>query len=126
MPAEDDAERAHQQRVRERAYQIWLDRNCPEGRADDHWNEARELVAIEDSYRDTLKPNPTEDYANSPGAEPVEPIEAVRNLGEFPTLSDQGEEAVFPDRNLMAEAGEAPVSPGRQKTPRTSVRKKAR
>jgi hypothetical protein len=127
MAAEGDGnEQAHEQRVRERAYKIWLERNCPEGRADDHWREASELVAIEESYLDTLRPNPIETYENSPTTEPVEPIEAVRNLGEFPTLSDQGEEAVFPDRNLMSEAAEPPVTPGRQRAPRASLQRKSK
>jgi hypothetical protein len=115
---DDDAERERNQRIRERAYRLWMEEGCPEGRADDHWDKASELVAIEENYRDTLKPNPTQAYENSPTSEPVEPIEAVQNLGEFPTLVDQGEEAVFPDRSLVAEADEAPVKPGRKPAPR--------
>lgn len=83
---------------------------------------ACELVAIEENYLDTLKPNPTEDYARFPQGEPIEPIEAVRNLGEFPTLTDQGEEAVFPDRTHLApqetvKDGSA-AEPGRGPAPR--------
>ena len=37
-----------EQRIRERAYQIWLEEGCPKGRELDHWNMATELVAIED------------------------------------------------------------------------------
>jgi hypothetical protein len=77
-----------EQRIRERAYRIWLEQGCPEGRADDHWDMATELVAIEDGQRSTLRP-----IIENRGAlgKPIEPIEAVRNAGEFPTLSDQGE-----------------------------------
>ena len=127
--AHDDREReerGHEERVRERAYRLWQEEGCPEGRAEAHWDMASELVAIEESYRDTLKPNPTEAFENSPTGEPVEPIEAVRNLGEFPTLTDQGEEAVFPDRRLAAEADEAPVKPGRKAAPRAAAKKKAK
>ena len=116
-------ERDRNERIRERAYRLWLEEGCPEGRADDHWDKASELVAIEESYKDTLKPNPTEAYENSPTGEPVEPLEAVQNLGEFPTLVDQGEEAVFPDRGLAAEADEAPMKPGRKGAARASSRK---
>lgn len=127
--AADDPKRSEgdrEQRVRERAYRIWMEEGCPEGRADDHWAMASELVAIEESYRDTLKPNPTDAFAQSPTGEPVEPIEAVRNLGEFPTLTDQGEESVFPDRNLAAEADQPPVRPARKAAPRAAAKKKTK
>lgn len=124
-------EREHTQRVRERAYQIWLQEGRPDGRAGDHWDMASELVAIEENYRDTLKPNPTEDYARFPQGEPIEPIEAVRNLGEIPTLTDQGEEVVFPDRSLAVPtenigAEKPPAKPGRKAAPRLAAKKSAR
>ncbi len=119
----DSEERTHDQRVRERAYHLWLDEGCPEGRAEDHWDKARELVAIEENYKDTLKPNPTAEFERSPTGEPVEPIETVRNLGEFPTLTDQGEEAVFPDRALAVEANEQVQAGARKSAPRTTRKK---
>lgn len=119
--AQDNAreDREREERIRARAFRLWQEEGCPEGRADVHWDKASELVAIEENYKSTLKPNPTEDFENSPTGEPVEPIEAVRNLGEFPTLTDQGEEAVFPDRKLAAEVDEAPLKPGRKSAPRS-------
>jgi hypothetical protein len=36
-----------EERIRQRAYQIWRDEGCPEGRANIHWEMAAELVAIE-------------------------------------------------------------------------------
>jgi hypothetical protein len=77
-----------EQRIRERAYRIWLDEGCPEGRELVHWDMATELVAIEDGQRSTLKPI---EKSLGPLGEPIEPVEAVRNAGEFPTLTDQGE-----------------------------------
>ena len=77
-----------EQRIRERAYRIWLDEGCPQGRELDHWDKATELVAIEDGQRSTLKPF---EKNLGPHGEPIEPVEAVRNAGEFPTLNDQGE-----------------------------------
>ncbi len=110
----------HEERIRARAYRLWQEEGCPEGRAEVHWDKASELVAIEESYKDTLKPHPGEAYAESPTGEPVEPLLAVRNLGEFPTLTDQGEEAVFPDRGNVEGADEAPLSaPGRKAAPRS-------
>lgn len=97
----DQQEAALEERIRQRAYRIWIEEGCPDGRENAHWDMASELVAIEDNYRDTLKPNPIEDYANNPTTEPVEPLEAVRNQGEFPTLTDQGEETNFPDPALL-------------------------
>lgn len=101
-----------EQRIRERAYRMWLDEGRPEGRAADHWDKASELVAIEENYRDTLKPNPTEAYENSPTGEPVEPELAARNMGDLPTLTDQGEEITYPDRSFEPQTDEPPLSPG--------------
>jgi Protein of unknown function (DUF2934) len=77
-----------EQRIRERTYRIWLDEGCPQGRELDHWDMAAGLVAIEDGQRSTLKPV---EQNLGPLGEPIEPIEAVRNAGEFPTLTNQGE-----------------------------------
>jgi hypothetical protein len=49
---------------------------------------ASELLAIEDNHAFALKPI-RQNLA--PNGEPIEPIEAVENAGEFPTLTDQGE-----------------------------------
>lgn len=75
-----------EQRIRERAFLLWLEEGQPEGRAIDHWDLARELIAIEDGQMATTRPVKDE----LPG-EPVEPLEALENTGEFPTMTDQGE-----------------------------------
>ncbi len=80
MSTIDDRE----QRIAERAEQIWIEEGRPEGRADIHWDMATELVAIEDGQNDTLLPI-------GEAGEPVEPILALENTGEFPTITDQGE-----------------------------------
>ena len=49
-----DADR--EQRIRIKAFYIWLDEGCPEGRAEVHWDMATELIAIEDNHALTLKP----------------------------------------------------------------------
>jgi hypothetical protein len=87
------------ERVRQRAYRLWVEEGCPEGRSDVHWEKARELVAIEENQKLTTKPVPREEDAQG---EPVEPIEAVENAGEFPTLTDQGEEQAVPKRRRSA------------------------
>ena len=84
-----------EKRVRDRAYKLWQAEGCPEGRADVHWDQARELVAIEDNHDLALKPiaRPNE---LGPYGEPVEPIAPALNTGEAPTLVDQGEEQTIP------------------------------
>jgi hypothetical protein len=48
------------QRIRERAYRIWLEEGCPEGREKDHWDMATELVPIEDGQTGDAKATSTE------------------------------------------------------------------
>lgn len=91
----DDLER----RIADRAYRIWEREGRPEGRAADHWEMAREEIAIEDNQRETLQPNPShgpDDTAVT--TEPVEPALAVESLGEMPGLTDQGEVMRTPSR----------------------------
>jgi hypothetical protein len=72
-----------EQRIREKAFQLWLEEGQPEGQQERHWALASELVAIEHSQIDTTIPL-AEIHAG-------EPVEALENAGEFPTLTDQGE-----------------------------------
>ena len=91
----------HEDRVRERAYRLWQQEGCPAGRESDHWEKARELVAIEENYKlATIPVGESSDLG--PTGEPVEPILAVENAGEFPTLTDQGEERTAPKRRNPA------------------------
>lgn len=90
----DDYER----RVRERAHQIWQEEGRPEGKAAAHWQMARELVAQEDNVSSMTKPNPVGSSTARAGDEPAEPLEAVENQGEFPTLTDQGDRQGYPVR----------------------------
>ena len=85
-----------EQRIRARAFRIWEEEGRPEGRAEVHWDMARELIAIEDNFRDTLKPAPPMG-ADDRAGEPVE--EAVANVtGELPTMTDQDERQYPPSR----------------------------
>lgn len=80
-------------KIRARAYQLWEEEGRPEGRAEQHWFTARESVAIEEGQASTYLPIDS-------GLGP-EPIEALENTGEFPTLTDQGEQQIphHPDPN---------------------------
>lgn len=94
-------------RIQKRAYQIWEREGRPEGRSHDHWDLAREEIAIEDNYRDTLRPNPAhgpDDTAER--TEPVEPVLSMANQGEMPGIADQGEEFQIPG------AGDREAIPG--------------
>ena len=86
----------HEQRIRTRAYRIWEEEGRPEGRAKVHWDMARELVAVEDNFEDTLKPAPSLG-ADDRSGEPIE--EALANTGgELPTMTDQDEQTYPPSR----------------------------
>jgi len=87
------------ERIRTRAYHLWEENGRPQGREEEFWERARELIAIEDNPTAGQLPNPMK--ANpTPGPEqPVEPIEAVQNQGEFPgRLTDQGDRQQGPQR----------------------------
>ena len=70
MEARMADERDLERRIRERAYQIWIDEGRPEGRDRDHWELAKFAIAEEDALPTMLK---------SPGLPGPEPIEAVLN-----------------------------------------------
>lgn len=73
-------------RIAHKAHELWEAAGRPHGSDQKHWDEAREIIAIEDSQASTLKPRRS-------GAKPPveEPAEALRNEGEVPGLTDQGE-----------------------------------
>jgi len=106
-------------RVRERAYRLWVEEGCPEGRADLHWDKARELVEIEQDHTIATK-GPARQQARG---EPVEPIEAVRNTGEFPTMTDQGEPAVPKPRRAAASRAPAKRTSAAPKPPSGTKRR---
>ena len=93
-----------ERRVRDHAKSLWVAAGRPKSGVSAYIGRARELVAIEDNQqtaerplRDGEKGAPDRDPvlpddAAGPTGEPVEPIEALQNEGEFPTLTDQGEE----------------------------------
>jgi len=85
-----------ERRVRERAYRIWQEEGCPEGRETDHWERARELVVEETGLSSTLKPAPSGFGDEGRAGEPVEPPEALADQGDFPSLTDQAERQGLP------------------------------
>ena len=80
-------------RIAKRAEHLW-EAEGRRGRIDDYRGAAQELLAIEDNPQAARKPLPDPSLP----AETAEPLVAVENQGEFPTLVDQGEEQTAPRR----------------------------
>jgi hypothetical protein len=97
-------------RIAARARALWEQAGRPASGPEDYVGRARELIAIEEHEQDTLKPTGAEPQENveddpiaspdvfGPEGEPVEPVLAVENEGEFPTLTDEGEGEQVPRR----------------------------
>jgi len=97
-------------KVAARARLLWEEAGKPSSGPDRYVGRARELIAIEEHQQDTLKPTGAEPQENveddpiaspdvfGPEGEPVEPVLAVENEGEFPTLTDEGEGDQVPRR----------------------------
>lgn len=81
-------------RIRERAYRLWLEEGQPHGRDAEHWEKARDLLALEADPEEG-KEGVGEGY-NMPGplGQPVEEASSLENRGEFPTTADQGEQNI--------------------------------
>jgi hypothetical protein len=95
----------NENRIREEAHKIWLAEGRPEGRAERHWVEAKEIVALHDGFDETLEP-----LARTVG-EPVEPSIAFENQADVPELTDQAEGERGPNWNAAREvADEEPLS----------------
>ena len=88
-----------EQRIRERAYQLWQDEGRPEGSDLEYWERASELVGMEESAGSSQRPLPTEANSHLIAGQIVEEATIQQNLGEFPDrLSDQGEHPQTPNR----------------------------
>lgn len=83
-------EEALEQRIREKAHQLWQQEGCPPGQADRHWQAARQLLAIETEADATLIP------VEESFREASEPISVVEAQGDVPGLTDQGEKQQYP------------------------------
>ena len=77
-----------EERIRRKAHELWQAEGHPHGRDRDHWDQAKEIIAIQDSQAATLLPR------NTGADEPVEPRQAVESYGDLPNLTDQGEHAL--------------------------------
>lgn len=85
-------------RIRERAESLWRDAGSPATGVDVFLDDARTLIAIEDDPKAGTLPNPMRHDNTGPEGEPIEPARILDNEGEFPTLTDQGEQTYPPRR----------------------------
>ncbi|HVY58810.1 MAG TPA: DUF2934 domain-containing protein [Xanthobacteraceae bacterium] len=84
---------AREDRIKRKAYELWEEYGKPEGRSAEFWDMATELIAIEDGQMATTVPLKESKEALE-GEEDGEPLVSVENTGEFPTLTDQGEQQI--------------------------------
>jgi hypothetical protein len=99
-----------EQRVRERAYQLWEADGKPHGRDVEYWERARALVGMEESAGNDVPPNP-QTSPGSPRKTGVEQAEIQEKPGEFPDrLAGQGvvKTAPGPKRRARAKPKKAP------------------
>ena len=86
----------HETRVGERAYKLWEENGRPHGRDVELWEQARELVAIEENPEGGRLPNPS---GTDPARQDVEEADIQENNGEVPgRLTDQGDRPQTPSR----------------------------
>jgi hypothetical protein len=86
-------------RIRVRAEKLWREAGSPASGVDAFLDDARTLIAIEDDPKAGTLPNPMTRPGNrGPEGEPIEPAQILENEGEFPTLTDQGEQTYPPRR----------------------------
>lgn len=94
-----------EERIHARAEELWREAGSPAGGAEAFRDEARTLIAIEDNPKAGTLPNPeTQDDNIGPEGEPIEPAEETANEGEFPTLTDQGDQVYPPQRRSRRHA----------------------
>jgi len=105
-----DPSPAHEERIRNRAYFLWLSEGRPRGRDSDYWERARELEALHMAVG--LDPNPMIAHPDGPPvAEIVDEAELQANLGEFPDrVADQGERQVTPMTRSQARKARSALS----------------
>lgn len=82
------AQDSDEDRIRHKAHELWEAEGRPHGRDAAHWEQAREIIAIQDSHASALLPR------DSGAEEPVESSSLRAAYGDVPGLTDQGEHAL--------------------------------
>lgn len=78
-------------RIRELAYLLWLEEGQPDGKSAEHWEKARELLALESESEEDIE-GISEGYNGAPPGVPAEEAALPESLGEFPAQNDQGKQ----------------------------------
>ncbi|HTW26574.1 MAG TPA: DUF2934 domain-containing protein [Acetobacteraceae bacterium] len=100
-----EASTEEDEKIRKRAYYLWLEDGCPHGRDAEYWERARELQAIADNPDAGQLPNPARVHPNPADDEVVDEAELEENLGEFPSrFTDQGDRHEAPMTRRVAES----------------------
>src|SRR5829696_2843582 len=89
------------ERVKQRAYRLWVEEGCPEGRSDVHWDRARELVADEENHKLTTKASAAEEAmrgGHNGGQHPSQ------NGGQHAAASERPKQQAAPKRVAAAKA----------------------
>jgi hypothetical protein len=97
-------------RIRVRARHLWESDGSPRGRELDYRENARELIAIEDSAGAGQLPNPITQGV-SPSEDVIEEASIQENYGEFPDrFTDQGDRRETPmTRDELRKSGQDTV-----------------
>lgn len=91
--ATKDGQSSLESRIRQKAHDIWEREGRPEGRGQEHWDMASELIAQQDNAGLARQANPSKGSDDAPlHDQPVEPAFIAENQGEVPGLTDQGEQ----------------------------------
>lgn len=110
-----------EERVRQRAYEIWQREGCPEGRSEENWTLAKEEIAIEDNQQEAMESNPVKkDGKFASRSEPVEPASSMAIQGDMPGLRDQGDEQPAPRLEPVDRSGQDSPKPRRRTLRRLS------
>ena len=67
-------------RIRTRAYHIWENDPSPEGRAEDHWEEARRQIEAEGPADDSAVPQPSDQSADREHGSRIAPEERLQEM----------------------------------------------
>lgn len=94
MPS-DGSDSTMNARTLERAEKLWREAGRPPGGAETYLDEARTVIAIEDNPKAGREALNTGYNRLGPWGEPIEEAKvALENEGEFPTITDQGEQKI--------------------------------
>ncbi len=108
-------------RIAAKAHELWEAEGRPHGRDREHWDEAKEIIALHDSAGSALLPR------TSGAEEPVEEMSvAIDNEGQAPNLTDTGEHDLTSiDREPAITAPSAAASPSPKPPTKKAAAKRA-